>query len=191
MCKTPKHYSWSFLGSESIYKTLWQFTMFPLLAGPTIEQDRELFQATSNPILSQLRKERSIRRSFRQTDRDKMESDISDLKVRLIQIRRKKWVLEVTSEPEQNGCHVADVIFKFISLNESYCCFIKISLKFVHNSPVDNKSALVEVMDWRQTDDKPLTELNQWWPSLLIGISSLSLPVLTHWPLGDLTAVSD
>ena len=155
--------------------------MFPLLAGPTIEQDRELFQATSNPILSQLRKERSIRRSFRQTDRDKMESDISDLKVRLIQIRRKKWVLEetVTSEPEQNGWHVADVILKFISLNESYCILIEIFIKFVHNSPVDNKSALVQVIDWRQTGDKPLTELNQWWPNLLVGISSLSLPVLT------------
>ena len=32
----------------------------------------------------------------------------------------------------------------------------KISLKFVPKAPIDNTSALVQVMTWRQTDDKPL-----------------------------------
>ena len=35
---------------------------------------------------------------------------------------------------------------------------IKISLKFVPGSPIDNKPGLIQVMAWRQTGDKPLPE---------------------------------
>ena len=35
---------------------------------------------------------------------------------------------------------------------------IQISLKFVPEGPIDNKSALVQVMAWRWTSDKPLPE---------------------------------
>ena len=35
---------------------------------------------------------------------------------------------------------------------------IQISLKFVRKSPIDNKRALVQVMAWRRTGDKPLPE---------------------------------
>ena len=35
---------------------------------------------------------------------------------------------------------------------------IPLSLKFVPNVPIDNKSALVQVMVWRQIGDKPLSE---------------------------------
>ena len=35
---------------------------------------------------------------------------------------------------------------------------IRILLKFVSKSPIDNISALVPVMAWRQTGDKPLPE---------------------------------
>ena len=35
---------------------------------------------------------------------------------------------------------------------------IQISLKYVPRSPIDNKSALVQVMAWCQTGDKPLPE---------------------------------
>ena len=39
-------------------------------------------------------------------------------------------------------------------------CFIsiQISLKFVSEGPIDNKAALVQVMAWRQTGNKPLPE---------------------------------
>ena len=36
--------------------------------------------------------------------------------------------------------------------------FIQISLKFVAKGPTDIKSALVQVMTWRQTGAKPLPE---------------------------------
>ena len=40
---------------------------------------------------------------------------------------------------------------------------IRISLNFVPDGPIDNKLALVQVMAWRRTGDKPLSEpmLNQ------------------------------
>ena len=52
----------------------------------------------------------------------------------------------------------ADDIFKFIFLNENDRLAIQISLKFVPTSPIDNTPALVQVMAWRQTGDKPLSE---------------------------------
>ena len=52
---------------------------------------------------------------------------------------------------------LADDIFKCIFLNENDKITIQISLKLVRRSPIDNKSALVQVMAWR-TGDKPLPE---------------------------------
>ena len=53
---------------------------------------------------------------------------------------------------------LADDIFKCIILNENVRISIKISFKFVPKGPIDNKSALVQVMAWRRTGDKPLPE---------------------------------
>ena len=53
---------------------------------------------------------------------------------------------------------LADDIFKGIFLNETDKIPIQISLKLVPRSPIDNKSALVRVMAWRRTGDKPLPE---------------------------------
>ena len=35
---------------------------------------------------------------------------------------------------------------------------VQISLKFVPEGSIDNKSVLVQVMTWRRTGDKPLSE---------------------------------
>ena len=43
-------------------------------------------------------------------------------------------------------------------MNEKFHILIQISLKFVLNIPIDSKSAMVQVMAWRRTGDKPLTE---------------------------------
>ena len=53
---------------------------------------------------------------------------------------------------------LADNIFKCIFLNENVRILIKISLKFVPKDPIDNKSALVQVMAWRQIGARPLPE---------------------------------
>ena len=53
---------------------------------------------------------------------------------------------------------MADGNFKFISLNENDRISIRISLKFVPKSPIDNKPALVQIMACCRIGDKPLSE---------------------------------
>ena len=53
---------------------------------------------------------------------------------------------------------LADNIFKRIFFNENFCILIEISLKFVPKGPIDNNSALVQIMAWRRIGDKPLSE---------------------------------
>ena len=64
-----------------------------------------------------------------------------------------------SSPPGQMAVILADDIFKWIFLNEYGRIPIQISLKFVPGSPVDKKPALVQVMAWRRTGDKPLPQL--------------------------------
>ena len=53
---------------------------------------------------------------------------------------------------------LADNIFKCIFMNEKLRILIQISLKFVPKGPIDNMSALVQVMAWRRRGDNPLPE---------------------------------
>ena len=48
-------------------------------------------------------------------------------------------------------------------MNEKFCILIRISFKFLPEAPIDSKSSLVQVMVWRRTGDKPVSEamLNQ------------------------------
>ena len=63
-----------------------------------------------------------------------------------------------TLRPRQNGRHFADDIFKCNFMNENVWIPIKISLKFVPEGPINNISALVQIMAWRRIGDKPLSE---------------------------------
>ena len=58
----------------------------------------------------------------------------------------------------QNGCRFADDTFKCIFLNENVRISMKISLKFVPKGPINNNPALVQIMAWHQSGDKPLSE---------------------------------
>ena len=51
-----------------------------------------------------------------------------------------------------------DDIFKCIFMNEKFCVLIPISLKFVPKGPIKNIPALVQIMAWRLSGDKPLSE---------------------------------
>ena len=48
-----------------------------------------------------------------------------------------------SSPPGQNGRHFADDIFRCIFVNEKFCIFIEISLKFIPKDSIINKPALV------------------------------------------------
>ena len=47
---------------------------------------------------------------------------------------------------------------KRIFLNENVRISIMISLKFVPKGPINNIPALVQIMAWRRSGDKPLSE---------------------------------
>ena len=53
---------------------------------------------------------------------------------------------------------LADNIFKYIFLNEKDKILIQISLKLVPRGRIDNRPALVQVMVWHRTGNKPLLE---------------------------------
>ena len=63
-----------------------------------------------------------------------------------------------SSPPGQNGHNFPDDIFRCILMNEKFCILIKISLKFVPKSTIDNIPALVQIMAWPWIGDKPLSE---------------------------------
>ena len=63
-----------------------------------------------------------------------------------------------TLRPRRNEQHWADDIFKRIFFNENVWVSIKIWLKFVPKGPINNIPALVRIMAWRRSGDKPLSE---------------------------------
>ena len=60
----------------------------------------------------------------------------------------------VTSTP-QTGRHFADDILKCTFVNEKFCIlnYIRISLKFVSNCPIDKKPVLFQIMAWCRPAD--------------------------------------
>ena len=63
-----------------------------------------------------------------------------------------------TLRPRQDGRHFPDDSFKCKFFKENCCILIKVSLKCVRKGSLYNNSALVHIMAWRQTGDKPLSE---------------------------------
>ena len=63
-----------------------------------------------------------------------------------------------TLRPRQNGRRFADDVFKCIFLNENVWVSLKISMKFVPKIPINNNPALVQIMAWRLSGGKPLSE---------------------------------
>ena len=73
------------------------------------------------------------------------------------------WHVDRSNTPIAKMCQnmvsiLEDDNFKCIFLNESDRIPIPISLTFDPRSSVDNKPALVQVMAWHRTGDKPLPE---------------------------------
>ena len=95
----------------------------------------------------------------------------------------------------------SDDIFKCFFINEKVCILIWIPPKCVPKGPIDNNSALVQVMAWRRIGDKPLpeTEMIQFtdtymrrsgrWVKLKIVIDGwdISCHSALRWMLLDLT----
>ena len=76
--------------------------------------------------------------------------------MKICSITRAEWVN--TLRPRQDGRHSADNIFICIFFNEYCCILIEFPLKYVRKGPIDNNPALVQIMAWRRSGDKPLSE---------------------------------
>ena len=63
-----------------------------------------------------------------------------------------------TLGPRQDGRYFADNIFKCIFFNENGCILIKLSLRYDRKGSIDNNPPLVQIMAWRRSGDKPLSE---------------------------------
>ena len=63
-----------------------------------------------------------------------------------------------TLRPRQIGRRFADDTIKRIFLNENVRISIKFLLKFVPKGPINNYPALIRIMVWRRSGDKPLSE---------------------------------
>ena len=92
-----------------------------------------------------------------------------------------------TLRPRKNGRHFPDNFFKYIFLNENVWIPIKISLKFVPGGPNNKFPALVQIMAWRRSGDKPLSELMM--VSLLTHIC-VTRPQWVNWLLLGVRLVS-
>ena len=64
-----------------------------------------------------------------------------------------------TLGPEQNGRQMSDDIFNSIFMNENLWISHKISLKFIPKVRINHIPALVEIMAWCRSGDKPWYEL--------------------------------
>ena len=98
------------------------------------------YTLTLNPLSTWIQKMRQVKKN-----------------IRLIRHQEMPQVIN-TLRPRQNGRHFADDTFKRIFLNENVRISIKISLTFVPEGPINNISALVQIMAWRRPGDKPLSE---------------------------------
>ena len=86
---------------------------------------------------------------------------------------RSKWVNSL--RPRPNRRYFADDIFKRIFFNENVWISIKISLKFVPKGPINNIPALVQIMAWRRSGDKPLSE------PMMVGLSTHICVTRPQW----------
>ena len=90
-----------------------------------------------------------------------------------------------TLRPRQDGRYFADDIFKCIFFNENGCILIKFSLKYVRKGSIDNNLPLVQIMAWRRSGDKPLSE-----PVMIILPTHICVTrpqwVNTLWPSDDI-----
>ena len=91
--------------------------------------------------------------------------------------------------PVQNGHLFADDIFRCTFVNEKVCSLIRISPKFVPKGLIDNKPALVKIMAWHRTGDKPLRprQNGRQYPDdifkYIFFMKMCKFPLRLHWSL--------
>ena len=83
-----------------------------------------------------------------------------------------------TLRPRPNDRHSADDVFKCIFLNEEYWILSHISLKYIPKGHIIDILALVQVMAWRRTGDKTLSE------SMMFSLLAHMCVIRPQWVMG-------
>ena len=68
------------------------------------------------------------------------------------------WNAITTFRSRWNKRYYLDDIIECIFLNESVLISVKFSLKFFPNGPINNIPSFVQIMAWRRSSHKPLSE---------------------------------
>ena len=80
----------------------------------------------------------------------------------MLKIRRSRDHLILnTLRPRPNSRQFPDDIFKCMFLNENILISIKTPQKFIPRFLINNIPALVQIMDWRRSGDKPLLPMRR------------------------------
>ena len=98
------------------------------------------------------------RRRMVNIERNRRENTNPPVTMKLKDCRPPSNLICFILRPRQNGRRFPDDILKLIFLNENVWISITICLKFVPKVLIGNKPALVQIMAWRLTGDKPLSE---------------------------------
>ena len=80
-----------------------------------------------------------------------------------------------TLRPRQSDRHFSDDVCKCIFLSENLWISIKIPPKFTPKGQTNNMPALVQIMAWRRSGDKPLSE------SMMISLRTLICVTRPQW----------
>ena len=110
--------------------------------------------------------------------------DLGSFRITPIADQIRLVVLINTLRPRQNGRHFTDDIFKCIFLYENVWIPIWISLKFGPKGPINNIPALVQIMAWRRSGDKPLSE------PMMVSLSTHICVIRPQWVNIYVTAIS-
>ena len=91
-------------------------------------------------------------------------------------ITRPQWVN--TLRPRQDSRHFPDDVFKWIFLNANVWIFINISPEFLPKGQIINIPALVQMMAWRRSGDKPssgsmIIRINGWRTYVSLSLNEL------------------
>ena len=93
-------------------------------------------------------------------------------------------ILFNTLRLRQNGRHFANDNFKCSFLNGKVWISITISLKFVHNGPINSIPALVQIIAWPRPGDKTSSEpmmVSYWRIYASLGLNELTLASSRYW----------
>ena len=84
---------------------------------------------------------------------------IQDISVKKMHLKMASVCMGLKSSPPgQNGCHFPYDIFERNFMNENFFYFDSNFTEIFLNGPVNNILALVQIMAWRRSGDKPLSE---------------------------------